>query len=169
MVTARVRSRVRRVAGFTYLVVLIVVAIMGVELALVGTLWHSAAQRAKEAQLLYIGEQYRRGIERYYFSGPRQYPPSLADLLQDPRKANIRRYLRALYPDPMSPNAWGIVRAPDGGIMGVYSRSQAQPFKTANFPPGDSSFAGAKKYSDWKFVYLPPAGNTVPRTASAQR
>lgn len=169
MVTTGTRGPSRSAAGFTYLVILIVVAIMGVELALIGTLWHSAAQRDKEARLLYVGEQYRKGIERYYLNGPRQYPRALADLLQDPRQPTIQRYLRALYPDPMSAHAWGIVRARDGGIMGVYSRSQARPFKTANFPPDDAGFAGAKKYSDWKFVYLPPMGGPVTRTAPVRR
>ena len=55
-----------------------------------------------EAELLYGGNQYRRAIERYYVSGPRQFPRALEDLLKDPRKPGTERYLRKLYIDPLS-------------------------------------------------------------------
>ncbi|MDX1376794.1 MAG: type II secretion system protein [Burkholderiales bacterium] len=146
----------RRAAGFTYLTILFVVALMGVGLALAGETWHSAAVREREAALLHVGEQYRRAIARYYLAGPRQYPRTLEDLLRDQRKPGIERYLRRLYPDPVTnSDDWGIVRAFDDGIMGVYSRSEARPVKAANFPPAQSGFEGARKYSDWKFVYVP--------------
>ncbi len=67
------------------------------------------------------------------------------------------RYLRQLYPDPMTGKEWGIVKAPTGGILGVYSLSDDKPFKTAGFKARDRAFEGAQKYSDWKFVYTPPA------------
>src|SRR5262245_36530790 len=41
--------------GFTYLTILFVVAFMGIGLALTGEVWHTAALREKEAQLLYAG------------------------------------------------------------------------------------------------------------------
>jgi len=150
--------RPRPAAGFTYLTILFVVALMGVGLALAGEVWHTAAMREREAALLWTGEQYRRAIERYYLAGPRQYPRELADLLKDSRKANVERYLRRLYPDPITnSDEWGIVKAPDGGVMGVYSRSEDKPFKEAGFKSAQADFAGARKYSDWKFVYVSPA------------
>jgi len=150
--------RARPVGGFTYLTILFVVAIMGVGLALAGEVWHTAATREREAALLWTGEQYRRAIERYYLAGPRQYPRELTDLLRDLRKPAVERYLRRLYPDPVTGSyEWGIVKAPDGGILGVYSRSEDKPFKEAGFKPAQAQFAGARKYSDWKFVYVSPA------------
>jgi len=150
--------RSRPAAGFTYLTILFVVAIMGVGLALAGEVWHTAAMREREAALLWTGAQYRRAIERYYLGGPQQYPRELADLLKDSRKPNVERYLRRLYPDPITnSDEWGIVKAPDGGVMGVYSRSEEKPFKEAGFKPTQGDFAGAQKYSDWKFVYVSPA------------
>jgi type II secretory pathway pseudopilin PulG len=155
--------RARPAAGFTYLTILFVVAIMGVGLALAGEVWHTAAVREREAALLWTGEQYRRAIERYYLAGPRQYPRELADLLKDSRKANVERYLRRLYPDPITNSAeWGVVKAPDGGVMGVYSRSEDKPFKETGFKPAQADFAGAQKYSDWKFVYVSPAAPQQP-------
>jgi type II secretory pathway pseudopilin PulG len=153
LVTRACRSR-----GFTYLTILFVVAIMGAGLALVGEVWHTSAMREREAELLYVGNQFRKAIERYYLSGPRLYPRDLFDLLRDPRKLGIERYLRQLYPDPVTGKAeWGLVKAPDGGLMGVYSLSEGKPLKAANFRPRDAAFEGAAKYSDWKFVYAPPA------------
>lgn len=149
-------TRACRCSGFTYLTILFVVAIMGAGLALVGEVWHTVAVREKEAELLYVGNQYRKAIERYYLSGPRQYPRTRDDLLKDPRKPGTERYLRRLYPDPLTGgNEWGLVKAPDGGIMGVHSLSAGKPFKSANFRPRDAAFEGAAKYSDWKFVFTP--------------
>lgn len=146
--------------GFTYLTILFIVAIMGVGLAVVGEVWHTAVMREKEAELLYAGNQYRNAIVRYYHGGPQQYPRSLSDLLKDPRKPGTERYLRKLYPDPVSGKDWGIVKAPDGGIMGVYSRSEDKPIKKAFFRVRDRSFEGAISYSDWKFVYMPASAQS---------
>lgn len=148
----------RRARGFTYLAVLFIVALLGGGLALTGEVWHTAAMREKEAELLFAGHQYRKAIERYYLSGPqRQYPRSLEDLVKDPRQPGTVRYLRRLYPDPVTGKEWVLVKAPDGGILGVHSASDEAPFKSAGFKLRDRSFAGALKYSDWKFVYQPAA------------
>ena len=119
---------------------------MGVGLALTGEVWHTAAAREREAELLYVGHQYRKAIERYYLSGPRQYPRTLEDLLKDPRKPGTERYLRRLYPDPLTgKDEWGIVKGPDGGVMGVYSLSEEQPLKSANFRLRDREFEGHRE------------------------
>ena len=162
--------RLKAAAGFTYLTILFVVAIMGVGLALAGEVWHTAAMREREAALLWTGEQYRRAIERYYLGGPRQYPRALADLLRDARKAGVQRYLRRLYPDPITnSDDWGIVKAPDGGVMGVYSRAESEPIKEAGFRPAQAAFEGAKKYADWKFTFVPPAAPQPTGSKSAAR
>lgn len=145
-----------RSAGFTYLTAIFLVALMGVNLALVAELWETAAAREKEAELLYIGHQYRLAIQGYYLSGPQQYPRTLEHLLKDPRSPTTRRHLRRLYPDPITGTSeWALVKGPDGGIMGVHSRSEDQPLKVTKFKLRDRDFEGAKKYSDWKFVYAP--------------
>jgi type II secretory pathway pseudopilin PulG len=143
--------------GFTYLTALFVVAIIAGGLALVGEHWQSSSMRDKEAELLFAGDQYRRAIQRYVLSGMGQYPPSLDDLIKDPRRPATERHLRRLYLDPMTGKDWGVVKAPSGGVLGVYSLSEERPFKTAGFKPRDRAFEGAQKYSDWKFVYTPPA------------
>ena len=152
----------RHDAGFTYLTVLFVVAIMGAGLSLTGEVWHTAAMREKEAELLYVGNQYRKAIERYFLAGPRLYPRTLADLLKDPRKPVTERYIRKLYPDPLTgSDEWGLVKAPDGGIMGVYSLAKGVPLKRTGFQPRDRSFEGAPSYQEWRFLYE-PSSSTAP-------
>jgi type II secretory pathway pseudopilin PulG len=147
----------RRAAGFTYLGILFIVAIMGAGLALVSEVWHTAAMRDKEAELLYAGHQYRKAIERYYLAGRNQYPRTLEALLKDPRMPGTERYLRKLYPDPITGKDWVLVRSGDDAIMGVRSASDEQPIKAANFKLRDAGFERAAKYSEWAFVFVPAA------------
>lgn len=155
--------------GFTYLTVLFMVAILSGGLALVGEVWHTSAAREKEAELLFVGNQYRKAIERYFLAGPqRQYPRELSDLLKDPRRPGAERYLRKLYPDPVTGQPFALVKAPDGAILGVHSTSEEKPFKTSGFKVRDAAFEGAGKYSDWKFVHsapVQPGAKPVPPAA----
>jgi type II secretory pathway pseudopilin PulG len=145
--------------GFTYLTVLFMVAILGGGLALIGEMWENTTRREKEAELLFVGHQYRKAIERYFLSGPqRQYPRTLEELLKDPRRPGAERYLRKLYPDPMTGGTeWGLVKAPDGGILGVHSLSTDKPLKAASFKQRDAGFEKAQTYADWKFTHSLPA------------
>jgi len=152
----------KKARGFTYLTVLFLVAMMAGGLALIGEVWHTSNLREKEADLLHVGDEYRRAIERYVRSGNNQYPKSLADLIRDPRQPGVVRHLRRLYPDPMTgKDEWGLVKSNDGGIAGVHSLSDAAPLKVAGFALRDASFEGKSKYSDWQFIFAanqkPPA------------
>ena len=51
--------------GFTYLVLLAVVAAMGIVLATAGEVWHMALKREKEQELLFVGDQFRRAFNLY--------------------------------------------------------------------------------------------------------
>jgi type II secretory pathway pseudopilin PulG len=159
-------QRAKRSGGFTYLTVLFIVAIMGVGLALAGHVWQTLKLRENEAELLHVGNEYRKAIERYYVSGPRQYPRELKDLLKDPRQPGTVRYLRKLYPDPVTgKDEWGLVKAPDGGVAGVFSTSEAKPLKSGGFAVRDKEFEGREKYSDWKFSYAPAIAPGAPPAA----
>ena len=97
--------------------------------------------------------------------GSQQYPQRLENLLADNRFPNVRRHLRRIYRDPMTGSTdWGLVRGPNGGIVGVYSTSTAQPLKTANFPKDYAAFAGAPSYRDWVFA---PGGGAAGAPAGA--
>ena len=156
--------------GFTYLTVLFIVAILLGGLAMIGEVWETSAKRDKEAELLFIGNQYRRAIGRFYEGTPggvKRYPRTLEELLKDPRAPATQRYLRRLYPDPLGGKEWGIVKSPDGGVAGVYSLSEEKPIKTGNFKLRDAGFDGGQRYADWKFVYSPAAAaQTTPQTVT---
>ena len=144
--------------GFTYVVLLISVAVIGVGLAAKGIEWDRSAQRAKEADLLFVGHEFRRAIALYYYRSPgpaQEYPRSLEDLLEDRRYPGTQRYLRRIYPDPMTGRPeWGLVTA-GGRIVGVHSLSDAQPIKTGNFASANAELAGKGSYRDWQFNFVP--------------
>jgi len=144
-----------RQRGFTYLGLLFAIAVIGITLATIGVVWSTQIRRDREAELLYIGDQYRAAIGRYLNSGG-QYPEELADLVQDKRTPAVRRYLRRIYADPMTNSIdWELIAAPQGGIMGVASRSKGKPIKVAGFAPVNMAFEKAECYCDWKFIYSP--------------
>lgn len=156
-----------RQQGLAYLAVLFAVALLGLGLASTGTLWSQASWRQKEQQLLDVGSAYRDAIRRYYENSPgavMRYPQALDELLLDQRHLGTVRYLRRRYADPITGSQeWGIVRAPDGGVMGVYSLSDRLPLKTGGFDTKNLAFSGSSTYSEWRFVHLPqqlPGGAT---------
>ena len=146
--------------GFTFLGLLIIIAIMGAGLAAAGGLYSHGAQRDKERELLFVGNQFRAAVESYYRRSPgaAAFPKSLDELVEDKRFPMPQHHLRRLYADPLTGKPdWAVVEAPGGaGIMGVHSRSQAAPVKSGNFDARDAAFEGAARYSDWQFVYQPP-------------
>ena len=145
-------------SGFTYLAVLILVAVMGAVWAAIGVVWSTAQQREKELELLFVGNQFRQAIGQYYERSPggvKKYPTALQDLLKDGRQLGTQRYLRKIFMDPMTSSAnWGLVQTAGSGIIGVYSLSEAAPLKTSNFRVADSTFEGSAKYSAWQFIYI---------------
>jgi type II secretory pathway pseudopilin PulG len=147
-----------RQRGFTYLAVLFLVALAGLGLAATGEAWSHARQREKEAELAWIGEQFRQAIGVYYQRTPgavKRYPQKLEDLLEDKRFLTTQRYLRRIYADPMTGRSdWSPIAAPGGGIMGVKSSSTARSIRR---------FKDANRYSDWVFVYEPPQPAAVKR------
>ena len=146
-------------AGFTYVGLIVLVAIIG----LVGaaTLKVDALLRraAAEEELLEIGAAFSAALTSYAEATPRgqpTYPPSLQDLLKDPRFPAIRRHLRKIFVDPITGKAeWGIVHAgSDTGVLAVYSLSRAPPLKVANFDARFANLENREHISDWKFAAL---------------
>ncbi len=143
--------------GFTYRGLLVLVFLIGLVLAAAGEVAATAGQREREAQLLWVGHEYRAAIGRYW-SRRRAYPHALEELLGSAPDAPVPvRYIRRLYPDPMTNGVdWVLVTAPNGGgIMGVASSSKRAPLKTAHFDDADQGFEDAKTYGDWPFTFAP--------------
>jgi type II secretory pathway pseudopilin PulG len=143
-----------RQGGFTYLGVLFLLVLLGLGLAGTGEAWSVASRRAREKELLWVGNQYARAIRSYYMQSPgtRQFPSQLEDLLEDRRFPEPRRHLRQLYADPISHDRFDVVLAEDGRIGGVRSHSDETPMKQDNFPVKYRDFKGSTHYSDWLFI-----------------
>lgn len=140
--------------GFTYLGLLLFLAIAGIGLASVGVVWHTAAQREKEAELVFVGAQFQRAIRSYFERSPeagKTYPRTLQDLLEDRRSGTMVRHLRKIFIDPMTGNAgWGLVKQADGRIIGIYSLSPTPVFRTADLPEGVQ--VKGDTHGDWHFM-----------------
>lgn len=152
----RQQAAARGQGGFTYLGLVILLAILGL-VAAAGIKMGSLMQRAAaEEELLEIGAQFSEALRSYAAATPQgkpQQPPALQDLLKDPRFPNPRRHLRKIFVDPMTGKAeWGIVWLGDkAGVLGVYSLSEAKPLKVANFDIRFQNMENKEKISDWKF------------------
>jgi type II secretory pathway pseudopilin PulG len=109
--------------GFTYLGVIIAIALLGIGLSVVSEVWIKTAEHQKREQLEWVGQQYVQAIQSYYYANTGTvhfYPTTLDDLLEDKRYLSVKRHIRTLYPDPFSSKVqWRLIPAPGGGIKGV--------------------------------------------------
>lgn len=144
-----------RQSGVALLALLIGLVVMGLLLAATGEVWKTTVQREREKELLFIGMQFRTAIFSYRDNSPagnREYPRTLADLLEDKRFPYPMRHIRRLYRDPMTnSDNWGLLKMGDR-IIGVYSLSEAMPFKQSDFPKGLEALTGSASYQQWVFV-----------------
>lgn len=160
-------------SGFSYIGLLILLALMAISAAALGEAWSTSRQRERERRLLWVGHRIQAAIIEFRDNTPAgqqpRFPKSFAELLLDPRYPTTRRHLREAYGDPMgSGDDWAIVRAPDGGIAGVHSASSHTPFKQTGFLPMDIGFDDAAHYSDWYFGYpIEEIGSRAPAPATA--
>lgn len=111
--------------GFTYLVLLFSIAILGIGLASTGVIWSTEARLAKQRELDFIGREFIQAIESYYNATPgevKSYPLTVDELLTDRRFLFTKRHLRKIYVNPFSNSAdWQYLREPGGGIHGISS------------------------------------------------
>lgn len=144
--------------GFTYLGLLVIVAVLAVGSA--GALLHGVAhqRRVAEGELLERGLELARALESYQTAMPggrEAAPGRIEDLLSDPRFDRHRvRHLRRVPVDPMTGHArWGEVRSADGRrILGFHSLSDDEAVRTTDFPPVFEDFEGKTHYKEWVFM-----------------
>ena len=142
-----------REGGFTYFGVIIAVLLIGMALAVVGTVARTEMKREREVQLLWVGTQYRTALTQYFSRNGGRLPQDLKELLSDEASPVPRHFIRKLYPDPMTgePN-WLLLTLPGGGIYGIASSSSAAPLKLKGFRVGDEEFEDATCYRAWQFA-----------------
>lgn len=161
----------RRERGIAYLGVLLLVGTLALGATQAARIWKTAQQRDREAQLLFVGDQIRRAIASYYNSAEgSRFPPSLDALVDDRRGPRPMRHLRRVYPDPLTlTREWGLIEAPEGGVMGVYSRAAGRPLKRQGFPDDYASFDNKDAYANWAFVYRPLSNGAEPSGATNKK
>jgi type II secretory pathway pseudopilin PulG len=166
----------RHQRGFLLLGVLVALALVTLGVTHAAQRLSDQHQREKEAELLFIGEQFRKAILSYWSetpSGLHSWPTRLEDLLEDKRFPMPRRHLRQIYRDPLSGTRnWGLVNQ-GAAIVGVRSQAPGQPFRQAGFTPDQKGFDGASQYADWRFIAEPPpapasAATLPPPSASSK-
>jgi type II secretory pathway pseudopilin PulG len=147
--------------GFVLIGMFMLVMLSGLVMAQAAMRWQTQVLREREQELIRVGLAYRDAIGRYYNQTPavvKVFPQTLELLLDDTRFPNPRRHLRRLYQDPITQReGWGIVEAPSGGIMGIYSLSDKPPFKSKGYRGELQHLNNKRYYGEWYFVYVPPA------------
>lgn len=156
--------------GFTYILALTVIMIMGVMLGMVGQSWKTIMQREREKELIFRGSQIKEAIENWYNpnypkKGGKQRHPlmDLKDLLQDPYSLTKVRYLPhsyaaelddknpkcapdcaklKVYQDPMTGKEWTIIRG---------SVSAGQPIAASTSVQGAGIIGVASKSDEAPF------------------
>ena len=165
--SGKLKAYLNQSRGFTYIGLLLLIAIAGISLSAAGMSWQYQVKSEKERQLLFAGRQLSNAIKSYFESSNsavKVYPQTLNELLLDKRAPNIKRHLRQIYPDPMTGKPyWGLIKQ-QGRIVGVYSSSQAKPIKRAGFNLSESDFTSARSYQDWIFGQVDGTRSVMPES-----
>nr|WP_185218996.1 type II secretion system protein [Paraburkholderia dinghuensis] len=152
--------------GLVLLTFLIALMLMSIALAAALDVWWFERRREQETQLLFVGDQYRLAILRYYRVG-RTLPASIDDLLDDRRFPTPLHHLRRAWADPITGrNDWELMMT-GGRIYGVHSRSEQETIKRSGFPLRYEDFEKQKTYSGWLFFFMPTVVRSYDNTGSA--
>lgn len=159
----------RHETGFSYLLVMIALTLMGLATTMAARQWKTMVQRELEADLLSKGMEIQSALALYSANAKagrvvpgEAHPQTLAELTRPPKP-----FLRKVYLDPVGGGEWELLRSPTGGIMGVRSKSRHKPVKQGNFPLAVRHFEGKPTLYDWVFQY--PNSSMVAAAGSVAR
>jgi type II secretory pathway pseudopilin PulG len=171
------KTRIVNERGYAMAVFIIALAVMAIVMSAAMPVWKHMAQREKEEELVFRGEQIAHAIGMFQRRSANAYPPNLDVLVQ-------QRFLRKKYKDPIAnddfvpiaqsqpqaaaqpgrgaqaPQPQGRGQpaagrgtptpggAPVGGIIGVTSKSPDESIRL---------YKGRSHYNEWAFIYTAPA------------
>jgi type II secretory pathway pseudopilin PulG len=133
--------------GYAMAGLLVSLAVMGVLMSVAMPVWRQAAQREKEAELVFRGEQYARAIGLFSRKNGGAFPPNLDILVE-------QRFLRRKFKDPM---------LKDGEFLPLYADSQRGDQPTAR-----EGQTGANRQSESSFTALGGQGRATFQVTPAQ-
>lgn len=148
-----------RERGFSYLFVLIAVAVLGSAAAFTMSVGATMARRDSERHMRLAGQSIAQALASYAKATPLGQPTAprrLESLLRDDRYPTLVRHLRGVPIDPLTGrDQWGIVLDPQGLIAGVHSLAEGAPIQKSAVPAMGAAEAGElKSYRD--LVFMPP-------------
>jgi hypothetical protein len=121
--------------GYALLMVMFALALLVIATATLAPRVITDVQREKEAEMVWRGKQYTRGIRLYYMKTHR-FPTNLEDLYT--AKTGIR-FMRRAYKDPMNPvdGSWRLIYVgPNGQLIGSLKPRPLNPFAPATASVG---------------------------------
>jgi len=131
----RFNAHLNNKAGVTYLFVMMLVVAMSISLMVVTQQWSVILKRDREAELLFRGTRIKEAIERYVADHeaqkairPNRWPRTLEELT----KKNPKRYLQAVYTDPITGKDFDLIKTGEE-LHGVRSTSTDVPYDQVNF------------------------------------
>ena len=146
---------------------LVAIALVSLALSVAMPTWKTMAQREKEEELIWRGQQYDRAIQLYRKKNAAPGAPSVDKLVEG-------RFLRKKYKDPITNGDFEIVGVSQAGnapgvqqpargfgqlVGGVRSKSKAKSLRVLN---------GRTVYSEWQFTYVPWKPGGQPTAPGAQ-
>ena len=131
----RIKTCLNNQAGVTYLFVMMLVVAMSISLMVVTQQWSVIMKRDREAELLFRGTRIKEAIERYVAdhevqkaTRPNRWPRTLEELT----KKNPKRYLQAVYTDPITGKDFDLIKTGEE-LHGVRSTSTDVPYDQVHF------------------------------------
>src|SRR5258705_5704677 len=166
--------------GYAMVALIVAMSIMAIMMSVAMPTWRQMAEREKEAELVFRGQQYARAIGLFQKkSGPGVLPPSIDALVEG-------HYLRKKYKDPITGGDFDVLLA--GGTTGAPGTPGAStanptqpsgPLGRSNTPPPSRNsqsapmgrggvmgvasksknesmriYNGRTHYNEWQFVYV---------------
>jgi len=107
--------------GYAMAALLVSLAVMMLLMSVAMPVWRHQAQREKEAELIFRGEQYARAVNHFQRKmGPGNFPQSIDVLVQ-------QRFLRKKYKDPMTEDGEFEIIPVGGAVQPGQNPQQPQP------------------------------------------
>jgi type II secretory pathway pseudopilin PulG len=128
-------------AGYAMAALLVAMSVMAIMMTVAMPVWKQTAQREKEEELIWRGQQYQRAIGLFGRKFANAFPPNL-DVLVD------QKFLRRKYKDPITGDDFlPLLQGQQGTTPGSGSRTAATPGRVAQNPtnpatPADTGLIG---------------------------